>query len=178
MSAGFTFVKENLDFTMLRKFSSDSEISNENVPSIIDTLHNAIISLSIYTQLPIPQLEELGSWFKIAVTLVHWQLCSLESEKTCVPFDMDSNILLIQLLYACCMHAYSLSWIEFLNTSLGLICSIIICSTTFAALGELMVQREDGMAGKGYCSFAGRGLCRIHLGCVSERLISLGHGVV
>lgn len=49
--------------------------------------------------------------------------------------------------------------------------SNISCSTTFAALGDLMVQREDGMAGTGYCSCARRGLYGIHLDCVSERLI-------
>ena len=101
-----------------------------------------------------------------------------KARNDCVPFDMTSNILLIQLLYTCYIHAYILSWIEFLNTLQVLISSVISCSTTFAALGELMVQREDGMAGKGYCSFARRRLYGINLACVSERLIWLSQGVV
>jgi len=45
------------------KFSNDSKwkFSDTDMPfpSIIGIFHNAIIILSIYTQLPIPQLEKL-----------------------------------------------------------------------------------------------------------------------
>lgn len=94
-----------------------------------------------------------------------------------VPFDTTSNILLIQLPYTCFLEVHMLSQIKFLNTLPVLVSSIVGCPTTFAALDELMVQKEDGMAGK-RCSFARRGLYRIHLDFVSERLISLSQGVV
>lgn len=71
MPAEFTFGTENLNFTAMRKFGNDSEISNKNMPSIIVTLHNAIISLSIFTQLHIPQLEQLSSCFRIILSLGH-----------------------------------------------------------------------------------------------------------
>lgn len=60
-----------------------------------------------------------------------------------VPSDMISNILLIQLLYTCYIHAYILPWIEFMNTLLVLMSSNISCSTTFAAFGELMGWLEQ-----------------------------------